>query len=313
MNDAEGPPIRLCICCQETELAITQRQTCTACLNHTRIDLNAVTDGYALLPAHLHAYSTRSPGAGEGGSRNAETPLMGGDVLSLIGYGSDDGEAAVRRAAEEDAGRKPEPSVERPGDAPSVLFELERWEAMWRSDMGISAATTKATITNVTSFLHEHLTWAAQNHPAFDQFATDVRNLRGHVERAMGVIDLPENANVDCYCGATLIRSYGPTGREDDWRCPKCRRVYDDAQFFQAYRQNLLDRAGEADRFLTVYEIASLLGITAAGVRLIVKRKEIKRRGKEAQAKLYDWRDFRSVGYAISNSPGVTFRPEESA
>jgi len=240
MSDTEGPPIRLCICCQETELAITQRQTCTACLNHTRIDLNAIVDGHALLPMHLHAYSTRSPGAGEGGSRNAETPLMGGDVLSLIGYGSDGYNAAMQRALDEaDPMRTPELSVERPSDTPSVLFELERWEAAMREDMGLHAATTKATISNVTSFLHEHLTWAAQNHPAFDEFAGDMRRLRGHVERALGRNDGPVIAvGVECQdCGGQLAKQWYTSGLSDYWDCLRCRRIYDEREFWIAFRE----------------------------------------------------------------------------
>lgn len=44
-------------------------------------------------------------------------------------------------------------------------------------------------------------------------------------------------------------------------------------------------------RLLTVAEIAVFLGITAAGVRQIVKRNNIGHRGKLGRAKLYDVRD----------------------
>lgn len=45
------------------------------------------------------------------------------------------------------------------------------------------------------------------------------------------------------------------------------------------------------NRLLTAAEIAAFLGITAAGVRQIVKRNEIRHRGKIGRAKLYDVRD----------------------
>ena len=240
MTESECPPIRLCICCQETELAITQRQTCTGCLNHTRIDLNAIVDGYALLPSYLHAYSTRSPGSGEGGSRNAETPLMGGDVLSLIAYGSDGYNEAMKRGLQRENGQPFEDSVEQPwSDPPSVLFELERWEAALREDMGLHAATTKATISNVTSFLHEHLTWAAQNHPAFDDFARELRQLRGHVDRALGRSDRPVFANCACLdCGERLARRWTISGLEDDWTCLGCRRTYTESDYYLAVEEH---------------------------------------------------------------------------
>ncbi|HET6916610.1 MAG TPA: helix-turn-helix domain-containing protein [Acidimicrobiales bacterium] len=41
-------------------------------------------------------------------------------------------------------------------------------------------------------------------------------------------------------------------------------------------------------RLLTAAEIAAFLGITAAGVRQIVKRHGVKPRGKDGRAHLYD-------------------------
>jgi len=236
MSDDEAPPIPVCVVCQENELAMGERQTCTPCLHRTRIDLNAIVDGYALLPRYLHAYATASPGSGEGGSRNAETPLMGGDVLSLIGYGSDGYNAAMQRALDEaDPMRTPEPSVERPSDTPSILFELERWEADWRSCRGVGAAMTKATISNVTSYLHANLGWAAAEHPAFDDFAGDMRRLRGHVDRALGRIDRPMFANCGCIdCGERLARRWTTSGLEDDWTCLGCRRTYTESDYYLA-------------------------------------------------------------------------------
>jgi hypothetical protein len=234
MSNTEAE-VRICCVCQTAELALTERQTCRGCLNHTRIDLNAIVDGYALLPAHLHAYPTRSPGAGEGGSRNAETPLMGGDVLSLIGYGSDGYNEAMHRAAQRENGERVEESVERPSDTPSILFELERWEADWRSCRGVSAAMTKATISNVTSWLHANLGWAADQHPAFDEFAGDMRRLRGHVERALGTVDRPVFANCGCIdCGERLARRWTTSGLEDDWTCLGCRRTYTESDYYLA-------------------------------------------------------------------------------
>jgi len=267
----EGPPIRLCIVCQETELAITQRQTCTGCLNRTRIDLNAIVDGYALLPMHLHAYATRSPGAGEGGSRDAETPLMGGDVLSLIGYGSmgasqklgkyvyhwhsmecekrndegfrvldDNGLPTLTCAGERWFWQGPDHAQDQlPADTPSILFELERWEADWRFTRGIAAAQTKATISNVTSYLHTNLGWAAAEHPAFDEFAGDMRRLRGHVERALGTVDRPVFANCGCIdCGERLARRWTASGLEDDWTCLGCRRTYTESDYYLAVEEH---------------------------------------------------------------------------
>ena len=221
MSDAEAPPIPVCVVCQENELVAGERQTCTPCLHQTRINLNAIVDGYALLPRYLHAYSTRSPGSGEGGSRNAETPLMGGDALSLIAYGGD------------------APGNGLPSDPPSVLFELERWEADWRHCRGVSAALTKATISNVTSYLHANLGWAAAEHPAFDDFASDMRRLRGHVDRALGTNDRPVFANCSCLdCGERLARRWTISGLEDDWTCLGCRRTYTESDYYLAVEQH---------------------------------------------------------------------------
>lgn len=89
-------------------------------------------------------------------------------------------------------------------------------------------------------YLHRHLTWAARRHPGFPEFATDLTRLRRRVEAAAGLDDRPERAGVPCFgCGGPLERPYGHQGREDDWTCARCRRVYTRSAYLLAVRATL--------------------------------------------------------------------------
>lgn len=236
----EAKPARhVCQICKRAEIPASHA-TCPSCVNRTRGDLHAIVNGYRQLPSVLRMWPTRSPGTGEGGSRNAETPVMGGDAMVLLAYGSEAAQAAVTRARLEQLPTPiREPSVESPHDPPSILFELERWEASFRQEQHVQAAVTRPTIGTVAAYLHDTLGWAAQHSTQFTGFTVDLEDLRSHIDRAVGDIDRPEVATAPCLgegCGGKLIREWGPKGLDDEWACRKCRRRYTLAQYWQAVR-----------------------------------------------------------------------------
>lgn len=208
--------------------------TCALCVGRTRQDLNTILDEYRDLP--LRTYSAHSPGVGEGGRAGVETPLPGGDVLSLRGIGSDGGEAT----SHVDPHGRPEPSLEKQTDPPSILWRLSRWVWVWGDEHNLLLKPRQPSIDAVGAFLNEHLTWAAQHSPRFPEFKMEVHDLRRYVDIATGSIDVPLVAPVPCpYCHTRLVRPYGPKGLEDNWMCDGCDppREFTPAQYLQAVKQ----------------------------------------------------------------------------
>lgn len=231
----------LCGCCRH-RLGVDELATCRACVADTRAHLGAITAAYELLPALLDSLGSNAPQPGRG--RVVERPMPGGDVLVLLGPGGDALEALRRLRRAERIGK---PHDEPPWgaddfghDPPSAAHELGRWEDDWRRVRGEPGAGGPATVAAAVEYLRARLAWAASHHPGFAEFGLDLRALRRCLEQAAGLDDRPERAGVPCFdCGGDLERRYGHNGREDDWTCHRCRRVYDQAAYLLAVRANL--------------------------------------------------------------------------
>jgi hypothetical protein len=226
---------RLCIVCHQRELRDDEPQTCRRCVTAVRQAVTEVAVLFPLLTVELHSrVGAAAAGAGRGGD---EHPIPFGDLLSLIGPGAS-------TTCGPDA---------QPDDAPSVVATLASWEDDWRQLRGIAAATCKATVESCAAFLRDQHGWAAQNHPAFDEYGADARMLRGRVRAALRLTDTPVVMGADCFgCGGTLVRDYaapspcshkGPhsswcdQGGLRDWcRCVSCGREYTPAQYHLALR-----------------------------------------------------------------------------
>lgn len=245
---------RRCIVCHRAALAEDEAQTCRRCVGRVLGDLAAVEGLFPLLEVEL---SGRVGAAATAGGDGERFPF--GDLLSLLGPGN--------AIADRDA---------QPNDAPSVLAVLAGWEDDWRSERGMPGAPSRATVENVAAFLRVHNGWAASRHPAYDDFAAEVRDLVGRIRAALRLVDTPEVARVDgaavrCIavvddrtCGATLVRDYaeprpchhaGPHrrycdqgGLRDEARCPECGAVYGVAEQFVAHHEQLAAARAAAER-----------------------------------------------------------------
>lgn len=196
---------------------------CERCLTRAREDLAAIVELYALLPAVMRASAYGQPGAPRNGSRSSERQIPGGDALVMLGGGSHAYTA---------------PGVEA-GDPPSVAFELSRWEDDWRITRGEPAAQVDANVTTAAGYLEVHARWAASEHPAFDEFATDMRSLRARLESACGRTDRAEKGAPCMDCGELLRRRWTDSGLSDEWTCRSCERVYSDPEYWLAVRAQL--------------------------------------------------------------------------
>lgn len=135
---------------------------CSGCKVGMRQDLQQLITEYALLDATPGASTSQRVS----GTRTAPLPLRV-DVLNLVGPGS----AHVT-----------DPHGDQEGDLPPLVW-LEQWVRDWRDVRGQGEHLPSATMTELVGWIDKRLDWAADEHPAVDDFAAElgkqVRTLRG--------------------------------------------------------------------------------------------------------------------------------------
>ena len=258
MGDCQGClpcPERHCIVCGREHV---DRQTCAGCIGRVRDDLKLLEVTFALRVAAL--------------SRpNADIP--GGLAQVLLGPYSP-GIAALHLALThgdwhelDDDGIGPEP----------LLLTLATWEDDWRREFHHDAGP-RATITRAVAYLDRNLDRAAQEHLAFDEFATDVRAARRRLEVAADDAD-PTVFGVACFdCGADLRQTFNEPrpcphpnapcgcdqgGRRDSWECTRCGRSYTEHDYRRAVRQAHTD----VQPWRRASEITAITGVPGGTLR----------------------------------------------
>lgn len=230
----------LCVVCGQS-LPLEVEQTCVPCIADARQRLAEIVTMYAELPGEL-GHATASPLDATGGPLGDETPLPGGDALTMLSNGSE-GRLWRGRDRTDRLAHTPWRAVadeivlndNLPNDAPSVAFQLSQWEDAIREDRGDPVAMREATVSGAVGYLSPLMGWAGASHPAFDEFAEDVRRLHRKLQDVTGRSERP-TVGVPCFeCGADLLRQNG----EDHYRCPRCRREYDDASYWLAVKAKM--------------------------------------------------------------------------
>lgn len=210
---------RVCVVCQRNALSPAEAQSCVACVGAVRRNLNAIELMHSTLPTELiKREGAASPMEPNGHIHGEGDPLPGGDIMVLLGPGS------TRTHAD-------------PVDIDSVLGMLERWDTDWRITFRDAAAMDAATVSGCMVYLLRRLAHAAQHHPAFDEFASDFRDLRHSMEHILR--RAPQRSPVSCFCGARALERPEPRqdGRRFEWQCSKCHRNYTQEEFWMAARQ----------------------------------------------------------------------------
>lgn len=153
---------------------------------------------------------------------------------------------------------------ERDDDPGSVAFELTWWEVDWRRIRHEEPASqVTMAVTTAAAYLNRNLSWAAEHYLDFPDFEADVRRLLSRLKTSTATDDRPATGAPCFDCRTPLVRwrkdrevghgcrghhdrcdwpyvPHGCTdtgGLPDEWRCPKCRRVYDDNAYWLAVRQ----------------------------------------------------------------------------
>lgn len=257
-TDAAHP---LCIICHAS-LTRDEQQTCEtgaddrpSCLQQARTLLSGIRT--------MHDAGTRDMGRNLGSSRfdsdrpNAADgrPLLGGDLLVLLGPGSD--------------GWSEDGETSKPGDVMSLAYEMLWWAEDWQDRFNdpvsrVRPRSSAGQFHAACGYLERHMRRASREHPAFDEFAEDLRRMHSALEQATGRARRASTANEACFdCGGPLARplvevtirqwwlpgSVGPlpphhptltwTGlveEEDRLTCSTCGRVYLGAAYNLAVR-----------------------------------------------------------------------------
>lgn len=165
------------------------------CAERLRTDLADIPGHYALMGAVL-APGTAGGGAHVSGTRTAPLPVRL-EPLSLRARGG-------------------------------MVTMMASWEVDWRETRGLTPAQrggSERDLAAIVLWLRAHLPWAIDEHPAVDEFATELRDILHACRAAAGL--LPRMMRIgDCpaldgeeVCGAALHAD--PMAEEI--RCRKCR------------------------------------------------------------------------------------------
>ncbi|MFF5473371.1 hypothetical protein [Streptomyces achromogenes] len=180
----------------------TEEQTCRPCTERVAANLLALAgpDGlYARLSASLHPGS-RTGGPAVSGSRTAPLPVRL-DPLSLAARGG-------------------------------VVTILQTWLVDWHETLGYRHprwdGDLQQQLDQVVGRLRNLIPWAAAEHGAFSEFASEVGQLRRQCEAATGGERGPRRFGVTCPCGATLKITIESPGKH----CGACGAQYDRRALF---------------------------------------------------------------------------------
>lgn len=202
-------------------------------MGRAKADLHGIVNAYALLRDVIDSpLGSNAPRPDV--SRAIERPMPGGDALVLAAGGGD----GRQQMHEDHFG-----DDDHPTDVASVAAVLGGHEDDWRRIRREPAALERFYVSRSSMYLLEHLGWAAQRHPEFPDFASDLRRLRSQLERVTGTDERPERGAPCMYCetpAPALERHWTDAGLADDWSCPRCTRAYDPAQYREAVKQKFL-------------------------------------------------------------------------
>jgi len=185
---------------------------CNGCRTWLDRTLVEIVELYALLPANL------LPGQAHGqrvsGSREAPLPLRV-DPLDLM--------MPARVGIVHDVWRDQTGQV-------SVATILDLWVRDWRDVRDRGEGLPTPTVLELTRWLGNRLEWACDDHPAVDEFANEMRDLRRILRSFVGVNEIrPEHLDVPCR-RCDLLDLHRLPG-EDRVECGSCGCLMTEAEF----------------------------------------------------------------------------------
>jgi hypothetical protein len=205
-NSCENEDCRGCIPCPEAHCIIcgiehVDQRTCPKCIGATREDLVQIRRMFA----RLHEQTIEG---GNEGKLEAARPIPGGEAMVMLSPGSHHGFMEYESA----------------GDHMPTELLLATWEDDWRSMKG-TPTEEPATVPDAVAYFDGHLSDMAQRHDAFDDFSTEIRQHRAHLEDVLHDGERIETGAPCKVCGRPLERNYGLQAKDDSWWCGRCKDV----------------------------------------------------------------------------------------
>ncbi|MFE9886837.1 hypothetical protein [Streptomyces scopuliridis] len=198
--DDDRDDIACTVCHRDLRADEIGRHACRPCTDLVDINLRALAGPDGL---YVRLNTRLAPGSGSGGpavsgSRTAPVPVRL-DILNLMTAGG------------------------------PVLGPLETWVRDWethgRAELG-EAGTLQQRVDHAVRTLRFNLEWAATHHPAVDEFAHEIGQIRRQCEGQVTGERPPRRIPVACPCGQILRVALDTAGE----RCPNCGEQYGHAE-----------------------------------------------------------------------------------
>jgi hypothetical protein len=206
------------------------------------------------------------------------------------------------------------------GDPPQAVLAF--WDDAWRH-LNRHPPAPLPTISAAANYLHRHMTRMSREPRArFDDFAADMHSLRARLETVLSAGERDEKGAPCLKCRGTLIRRtedprpapprycYGHGGvcrwparwdldecvrcdrggLRDVWDCPRCKRKYSYAEYWNAVQASYRANAPA----LTADDIAAQLDVAKGSIRGWASTGKVRRRGRDLAGRvLYDVADVK--------------------
>lgn len=205
----------LCVICQRREP--TRAQVCNPDRIRLAGTLASIVELWRQLPDALQP--GQSAAQRVTGSRDAPIPARI-DVIDLT--------AAVRNgSATPEAREHPEDQI----GHPAVAAILDQWCRDWRDEMAFAQTLPLPTVPELARWLTDRLDWACDRHPAVDEFATEMRQLRAVLFGTLGLFE-PEPE----FCNGVVCRGcdrYALYRSQDRYaaECDECGMLYTEDEY----------------------------------------------------------------------------------
>jgi hypothetical protein len=196
--------------------------TCPECLGAVREDLDWIAANARSEIGKPDRLLTEAAQGGADQRLAAAAPIPGADAMVMLAPGNLHGR-----------------TDESWSDPVPPLLVLATWEDDWRIQFRHGGGP-RATVARCADYLDRNLDRAAREHPAFEDFAADLRRLRARLERVIHDQPHGDRANVPCFdCGGDLERKLTGDGFDDAWTCRRCKRRYTDPEYHLAVRAKI--------------------------------------------------------------------------
>ena len=155
------------------------------------------------------------------------------------------------------------------------LIVLEGWAMAYRDAFDHDEPSTRVDVWTEAGYLDRNLTYMGDfPHVPFEDFARDLRACRTHMEAVLHDGEQIDEGAPCLKCGRRLVRTWGATGKDDGWECPRCHERSTATQYSLAMRNEYIAHA----LWLTDADMTVRTQVKAGTVRVWAQRGLVSKR-----------------------------------